>query len=75
MAIRVKIYLLYYISNGNITGIQNEEYLNGKKKGDPTIISYDVLLDEVTYNRYIATFEPQIREVKKRNKGMPPPDW
>ena len=32
--------------------------------------SYKVILDEITYSRYVATF----MRVKK-NKGMPSPNW
>lgn len=37
------------------------------------MIEFDIVLDEVTYNRYIATYEPELRI--KKNKGMPPPGW
>ncbi|CAD8206634.1 unnamed protein product [Paramecium octaurelia] len=65
--------LKWLYENGNISGVKNEMQIPPIKKGDPTIIEYDVILDEVTYNRYIATFQPEMRV--KKNKGMPPSNW
>lgn len=59
--------------NGNVTSIQNERQLPSNKRGEPNFIEFDIVLDEVTYNRYIATYEPELRV--KKNKGMPPPGW
>ncbi|CAD8185672.1 unnamed protein product [Paramecium octaurelia] len=58
---------------GNISGVKNEVQKPPVKKGDPTIIEYDVIIDEVTYNRYIATFQPEIRI--KKNQGISPQGW
>ncbi|CAD8145066.1 unnamed protein product [Paramecium octaurelia] len=65
--------LKWLFDNGNISGIKNEVHVTPVKKGDPTEIEYEVILDEITYNRYIATFTPELRV--KKNKGMPPPNW
>ncbi|CAD8092634.1 unnamed protein product [Paramecium primaurelia] len=60
--------LRWLYDNGNISGVKNEMQIPPIKKGDPTIIEYDVIIDEVTYNRYIATFQSEMRI--KNNKGM-----
>ncbi|CAD8101602.1 unnamed protein product [Paramecium primaurelia] len=65
--------LKWLYENGNISGVMNEIQIPPIKKGDPTIIEYDVIIDEITYNRYIATFQPEMRI--KKNKGMPPSNW
>lgn len=48
------------------------EYLNDK-------IAISVLIDDVTYKRYLKEFEMdsfiQENQSKKRVKGMPPPGW
>ena len=51
--------LKWLYENGNISAIQNERHIFTVRKGDATIIEYEVTLDEVTYNRYIATHEPE----------------
>ncbi|CAK63013.1 unnamed protein product (macronuclear) [Paramecium tetraurelia] len=58
---------------GNISGVKNEVQKLPIKRGDPTIIEYDVIIDEVTYNRYIATFQPEIRI--KKDQGISPKGW
>ncbi|CAD8197310.1 unnamed protein product [Paramecium pentaurelia] len=60
--------LRWLYDNGNISGVKNEMQIPPIKKGDPTIIEYDVIIDEVTYNRYIATFQSEMKI--KKNKGM-----
>ncbi|CAD8182728.1 unnamed protein product [Paramecium pentaurelia] len=65
--------LKWLYENGNISGVKNEIQIPPIKKGDPTIIEYDVIIDEITFNRYIATFQPEMRI--KKNKGMPPSNW
>ena len=65
--------LKWLYENGNISAIENERHIFPIRQGDPTIIEYEGTLDEVTYNRYIATHEPEQRV--KKNKGMPPPGW
>ncbi|CAD8124607.1 unnamed protein product [Paramecium sonneborni] len=53
--------LKWLFDNGNISGIHNEIHINPKKKGDPTFIEFDVILDQITFNRYVATFTPEQR--------------
>ncbi|CAD8120404.1 unnamed protein product [Paramecium sonneborni] len=65
--------LKWLYDNGNISGIKNELQRPPVKRGDPSIIEFEVILDEVTYNRFITTFQSEMRINK--NNNIPHSNW
>lgn len=64
----------WLLKNANITNSENFHYNPQRTKEFPHgSITVDVLLDDVTHRRYIATFESHT--VTKRRRDEPPEGW